>query len=97
MDALVEVHDQQELDRVLGLDVAIVGVNARNLHNLTIDAHRMAGLLQQVPDDRIAVAESGVHARADVEALPARADAVLIGSALMEVEDPEQRLEELGW
>jgi len=97
MDALVEVHDQSELDRVLDLDVRIVGVNARNLHDLSIDGGRMAGLLEQVPPDRIAVAESGVQTRADVEALPARADAVLIGSAFMEASEPGARLEELGW
>lgn len=97
MDALVEVHDQAELDRVLALEVEIVGVNARNLHDLSIDAGRMADLLAQVPADRVAVAESGVHSRADVDALPARADAVLIGSAFMEAADPAARLEELGW
>lgn len=97
MAALVEVHDQVELDRVLGLDVGIVGVNARNLHDLSIDAGRMAGLLAQVPEDRVAVAESGVHSRADIDALPARADAVLIGSAFMETADPAARLEEFGW
>jgi indole-3-glycerol phosphate synthase/phosphoribosylanthranilate isomerase len=97
MDCLVEVHDQDEFERVMALDVPIVGVNSRNLHDLTIDPDRMNRLIEQVPADRVAVAESGIESRADVDALPARADAVLVGSALMLADDPRAKLRELGW
>jgi indole-3-glycerol phosphate synthase len=97
MDALVEVHDDSELERVLGLDCPIVGVNARDLHDLTIDADRLARLVDAVPADRVVVAESGIGVRSDVEAIPDRADAVLIGSAFMAAGDPARKLEELGW
>ena len=97
MDALVEVHDDAELERVLALGCPIVGVNARNLHDLTIDADRLARLVGAVPTDRIAVAESGIRLRSDVEAIPERANAVLIGSAFMAAEVPAEKLEELGW
>jgi indole-3-glycerol phosphate synthase len=97
MDALVETHDQPELDRVLAQDFAIVGVNSRDLKTLEIDRDRMIGLLSQVPATRVRVAESGVDRREDVAAVAEVADAVLIGSALMAAESPQRAIEELGW
>ena len=98
MEALVEVHDRPELDRVLRTDAKVVGVNARDLRTLAIDPSAAAALLADVPADRVAVAESGVTTRADADALRAgRADAVLIGSALMAAPDPSDAIRALGF
>lgn len=97
MDALVEVHDDAELERVLALDVSVVGVNARDLSTLKIDLDAMLRRLERVPTARVRVGESGVHTPRDVERLRGRADAVLVGTALMEAPDVEARIRGFGW
>ncbi len=97
MDALVETHDDGELERALRLDTPIIGVNARDLHTMTIDRERALGLLDQIPGDRLRVAESGFSLRDHVEMFTGHADAVLIGSAFMEAPDIEARIEAMGW
>lgn len=84
MDALVETHDRQEVERALALEARVVGVNARDLETLDIDRDRQLDLLAGLPADVVRVAESGIGSRADVEAArDAGADAVLVGTALM--------------
>jgi indole-3-glycerol phosphate synthase len=84
MDALVETHDQRELERALALGSGLVGVNARDLKTLEIDRDRQLDLLRSLPREVVSVAESGIETRADVEAAAAAgADAVLVGTALM--------------
>jgi indole-3-glycerol phosphate synthase len=84
MDALVETHDEREVERALAIGAGLVGVNARDLETLAIDRDRQLGLLSSLPRDVIAVAESGIGSRADVEAArDAGAAAVLVGTALM--------------
>ena len=84
MDALVEAHTAAEVERAVGLDARIVGVNARDLDTLAIDRGRQLELLAAIPATVVRVAESGIGARADVEAArDAGADAVLVGTALM--------------
>jgi indole-3-glycerol phosphate synthase len=84
MDALVETHDAGELERALGLEARVIGVNARDLETLEIDRDRQLDLIAGLPADVVRVAESGIGSRADVEAArDAGADAVLVGSALM--------------
>jgi indole-3-glycerol phosphate synthase len=84
MDALVEAHTAGEVERALALEVAIVGVNARDLESLEVDRDRQLGLLARLPRSVTRVAESGIAARADVEAArDAGADAVLVGTSLM--------------
>jgi indole-3-glycerol phosphate synthase len=84
MDALVEAHTAAELERAVGLDARIVGVNARDLDTLAIDRGRQLELVAAIPGTVVRVAESGIGARADVEAArDAGADAVLVGTALM--------------
>jgi indole-3-glycerol phosphate synthase/phosphoribosylanthranilate isomerase len=97
MDALVEVHDDAELDRVLALPAPIVGVNSRNLRTMDIDHAPMFALLARIPTDRVRVAESGFASRADVDSARGRADAILMGSELMAATDIAGRLRELGW
>ena len=89
LDALVEVHDESELERVLKVDADIIGVNNRNLKDFSIDLATTARLGKLVPKDKIFVAESGITCDDDVRYLKeCRVDAFLIGRALMEAEHP---------
>jgi indole-3-glycerol phosphate synthase len=88
LEALVETHSEEDLDKALGTDAKVVGVNARDLESLEIDLERALSLLKGVPRDRIAVLESGVSEREDVErAVGAGARAVLVGETLMRADD----------
>jgi len=96
LDALVETHSEVDLEKALATDAPVIGVNARDLQTLRVDASRALALLGRVPEDRIAVLESGIVSRADVErAGAAGASAVLVGEALMRAEDPAAALREL--
>jgi indole-3-glycerol phosphate synthase / phosphoribosylanthranilate isomerase len=96
MDALVEAHDAQELERAMALEAPIVGVNARDLSTFRIDRKRQLELVARAARGRIVIAESGVQTRAQGAAAElAGADAVLVGSALMRAADPPAKLREL--
>jgi indole-3-glycerol phosphate synthase len=83
LDVLLEVRSERELEHALGIAHAVIGINNRNLETLVIDDAVSERLLPLVPAHRIAVYESGVSGRADVERAAALgADAVLVGSAL---------------
>ena len=89
MDALVEVHDEAEMRRALALGCPLIGINNRDLRDLSIDlstTERLAPLAA----DRILVSESGISNRTDVERLSPCADAFLVGSALMRAAEPAQ-------
>ncbi|WP_202978358.1 indole-3-glycerol phosphate synthase TrpC [Serinicoccus chungangensis] len=84
MQALVEVHDEAELERALSAGARIIGVNNRNLKTLEVDRGTFARLAPGIPGDRVAVAESGVRGPLDlVELAEAGAQAVLVGEALV--------------
>lgn len=83
MDAIVEVHDEVELSRALGLGATIIGINNRNLKTLAIDLGVSERLAPLVPDDVLVIAESGIRDRPDVDRLSSYADAFLVGSSLM--------------
>ena len=96
LDALVEAHDADELQRAVELDAAVIGINARDLSTFAIDRGAQLELVESAPRDRVIVAESAIAARAQgAEAELAGADAVLVGSTLMRAADPAARLEEL--
>ena len=96
LDALVEAHDAEELDRAVRLEAELVGVNARDLDSFEIDRRAQLELVARVPRDRVVVAESGVHTRAQGAAAElAGADAILVGTALMRASDPGAKLAEL--
>ena len=91
LDALVEVHDEAELERALKMDADIIGVNNRNLKDFTISLDTTVRLSKLVPEDKVLVAESGILEDADVELLKeCGVDAFLIGRALMEAEHPKE-------
>jgi indole-3-glycerol phosphate synthase len=85
---LVEVHDEEELERAIAINARLVGVNNRNLKTFTVDiatTERLAiRLFRDAPDDILLVAESGIQTRGDVERLAAAgARAILVGESLM--------------
>ncbi len=83
MGTLIEVHTPDELDAALRAEPAAVGVNSRDLASFAVNVGRIREVLQEIPNDVIAVAESGLRTRRDVERVAAwGADAVLVGSAL---------------
>ncbi len=89
MDALVEAHDAEELDRAVALGADPIGINARDLATFAIDRRAQLELVASAPKDRAVVAESGVETRVHgVEAELAGANAILVGSALMRASDP---------
>ena len=94
MDALVEVHDEAEMRRALALGAPLIGINNRDLRNLSIDLSTTERLAPLAPD-RILVSESGIGGRADVERLAPEVDGFLVGSALMQAEEPAQAAREL--
>jgi indole-3-glycerol phosphate synthase/phosphoribosylanthranilate isomerase len=96
LDTLVEAHDAGELERATALGAPVIGLNARDLGTFRIDREAQLVLVAAAPRDRVVVAESGIHTRAQGAAAEvAGADAILVGSALMQAPDPAARLTEL--
>lgn len=87
MTALIEVHNQQELEVALACEPAIVGINNRNLADLSIDLETTHRLCPLIPDGVVVISESGIAAPEEVAGLPARVNGVLIGTALMRSPD----------
>jgi len=96
LDTLVEAHDIEELDRADALGAPVIGVNARDLSTFAIDRGAQLRLVAAAPRDRVVVAESAIHTRAQGAAAElAGADAILVGTALMRAPDPAATLREL--
>lgn len=80
MQALVEVHDDQELDRALKLDAHVIGVNNRNLKTFVVDIENTARLRERIPSGKLVVGESGIRNEEDVQAMAQMGcDAILVG------------------
>jgi indole-3-glycerol phosphate synthase/phosphoribosylanthranilate isomerase len=94
MDALVEVHDEAEMQRALALGAPLIGINNRDLRDLSIDLATTERLASLAPG-RILVSESGIGDRADVVRLAGQVDGFLIGSSLMRAENPALAAREL--
>ena len=96
LSALVEAHDEREIESALNAGARIVGVNNRNLKDFTVDVDNSRRVRALVPDGVLFVSESGIKAPQDVKALAdAGADAVLIGETLMRAPDKKAALAEL--
>ena len=96
LDALVEVHDRGKLDGALSAGARIVGVNNRDLKTLAVSLDTAVALAPAIPDDVVAVAESGIRTGAHLRRLrDAGFDAFLVGEHLMSAPDPGEALERL--
>ena len=94
--ALVETHDETEIDRAVSCGAEIVGVNCRNLRNFTTDVSLLESLVGRIPRPCVRIAESGMHsADAIRRAKDAGADGFLVGTALMRAPSPSAKLAEL--
>ncbi|HEC20665.1 MAG TPA: indole-3-glycerol phosphate synthase TrpC [Gammaproteobacteria bacterium] len=93
MDVLVEVHDAQELQRVLPLGLPLVGINNRNLRTFEVSLQTTLDMLEAIPDDRIVVTESAIHSVKDVALMREHeVNAFLVGEAFMRAENPGKQL-----
>ena len=96
MDVLVEVHDEEELQRALTLNVPLIGINNRNLRTFEANLNTTIDLLPQIPDNRIVVTESAIHTPQDVALMRQHnVNTFLVGEAFMRAEDPGAKLAEL--
>jgi indole-3-glycerol phosphate synthase len=95
MNALVETHTAQEIERAVAVGAKIIGVNVRNLKTLDVDRSVFASLASSIPGAAVMVAESGVRDAADVEQYASvGANAVLVGEALVRHNDPAATIAE---
>ena len=97
LEVLLEIHDEEELNRTLGLDRApdAVGINNRNLNTLEVSLETTARLADALPKEICRVSESGFATRSDLQRFEGIVDAFLIGESLMRSQDPEVTLR--GW
>jgi indole-3-glycerol phosphate synthase len=96
LDVLVEVHNEQELERALHLQTPLLGINNRNLKTFETTLETTLSMLSQIPDDKIVVSESGIHTPNDIQRLRSKnVNAFLIGEALMREENPGSALSAL--
>lgn len=93
---LIEVHNLAELERALALQPKLIGINHRNLSTLTIDLDVSATLIQNIPNDVLIIAESGIETKTDLTTMKNRGvDGCLIGSCFMKETYPGQALQQL--
>jgi indole-3-glycerol phosphate synthase len=99
LECLVEVHNEKDVKKALGLKASLIGINNRDLHTLEVDFKTTERLYPLIPKDRVVVVESGIKIRQDVLFLRILgANAVLIGEAFMEAQDIKKKIEEvMGW
>lgn len=96
MDALVEVHDEEEMKQAVRAGAGIIGVNNRNLKTFQVDMTNSIRLKDMAPEDTIFVSESGIKTASDIRRLKEKdVDAVLIGEQLMRSSDKKKALEQL--
>ncbi|HEX2360035.1 MAG TPA: indole-3-glycerol phosphate synthase TrpC [Solirubrobacterales bacterium] len=96
LDCVVEVHDEDDLERALAIDADVLGINNRDLDDFTVDVGTTFELITDVPAGKTVVSESGISDRALLEELEDRGvDAALVGEALMRAPDPETKVREL--
>ncbi|MDF2723637.1 MAG: trpC [Paenibacillus sp.] len=96
LDALIEVHNKEELDRALTLDAALIGINNRNLHTFVTDLKTTEELIRDIPGGKTVVSESGISSSAEIDYLRSiGAHAVLVGETFMRKPVIEQAVYDL--
>lgn len=101
MDALVEIHDLNDWEKIQSIQPDIIGINNRNLINLNIDLNQTHKIIKEISsyltDSSIIISESGYKSNSDIEKIPSEVDALLIGSSIMESENIDETIERLGF
>ncbi len=96
LDILVEVHNEEEMDRALKLEPTMIGINNRDLHTFDLSLDTTFNLLTKVPDNCHVVTESGIHTKGDVALMMENGvNSFLVGEAFMVAENPGAKLKEL--
>ena len=96
IDCLVEVHDEEDIEKIKDVPASIIGVNNRNLKSLTVDLENSMKLYSHLPRSAVKIAESGIRTREDVIRLEeAGYDAMLVGETLMKSGNPEEAVRKL--
>lgn len=96
MDVLMEVHDREEMERAIQSGAKLIGVNNRNLRTFDVSLQTTLDMLDMLPDDRILVTESGIHAPEDVKLMRENnVNSFLVGEAFMRADEPGEKLAEL--
>jgi len=95
-DVLVEVHDMREMDRALGIDADVIGINNRNLHSFEVSLKTTEELAPEIPADCLGISESGIRTKEDVRYVVEQGiHCFLIGESLMRDGDPAKALQQL--
>ncbi|HOQ16459.1 MAG: indole-3-glycerol phosphate synthase TrpC [Epulopiscium sp.] len=95
MDALVEVHDEDELERALNTNAVIIGINNRNLKDFSVDINTTIKLSREIPKDKLIISESGIFTGEDIMKLKkANIDGILVGESFMKSEDINKKAKE---
>ncbi len=96
MDVLIEVHNEEELERALRLPLPMIGINNRDLHSFDVSLETTIRMLDKIPKDRIVITESGVLEKEDVQKMRDHSvNGFLVGEAFMRADDPGEKLAEL--
>jgi indole-3-glycerol phosphate synthase len=96
LDVLVEVHDLPEMERALELGADMIGINNRNLKTFAVDLATTEALAEEIPNDTVAISESGIRSAEDVRRVRAAGvNAVLVGETLMRAKNVPEKLREL--
>lgn len=96
LDVLVEVHNEEELERALRLPLPMIGINNRDLHTFDVSLETTIRMLDMIPDDRIVITESGILGKEDVETMRKHhVNTFLVGEAFMRADNPGEKLAEL--
>lgn len=96
MDVLIEVHDEQELQRALPLKTPLLGINNRNLRTFEVSLQTTIALLSQIPNHKLVVTESGITTERDVQLMREhQVSTFLVGEAFMRASDPGSALRDM--
>ena len=95
MHCLVEVHTEEELNKVLNTKAQIIGINNRNLNTLKIDLETTLRIADKIPSDKIIVSESGIQNRNYVEKIKNKVNAIIIGTLFMNSLNLEENMEKI--
>lgn len=96
LDSVVEIHNQNDIDKVLNTKAEIIGINNRNLYTFVVDLKTTFMLKLLIPKDKIVISESGIKTHQDVQLLKEKGvDAILVGTILMRSENIKDKIKEL--